>query len=141
MIVQIYEIQDPWQAERCIELDVNHIGSVLLSKEQWRTPSVKEVIEQSKGTQVKNSLLPLFKDLERLFKEVLNKTYTREEYQEQFMVRIPENISKIDRIEEIYRTKVADAPEELLTVLEDQRKRLQEAQAKFGDYIDVEKFM
>jgi phosphoribosylanthranilate isomerase len=36
MIVQIYEIQDPWQAERCIELGVDHIGSVLLSQNQWR---------------------------------------------------------------------------------------------------------
>ena len=84
---------------------------------------------------------PLFADLERLFKEVLNKTYTREAYQKQFMVRIPENISKIDRIKEIYRTKVTDAPNVLVAVLEDQRKRLQEAQAKFGDYIDVEKFL
>jgi phosphoribosylanthranilate isomerase len=66
MIVQIYEIQDPWQAGRCIELGVDHIGSVLLSPEQWRQPILKEVIDLSKGTEVKNSLLPLFGDMETL---------------------------------------------------------------------------
>jgi phosphoribosylanthranilate isomerase len=66
MIVQIYEIQDPWQAERCIEVGVDHIGSVLLSKEEWRQPSLREVIDLSEGTKAKNSLLPLFGDLETL---------------------------------------------------------------------------
>lgn len=66
MIVQIYEIQDPWQAERCIEVGVDHIGSVLLSKGEWRQPSVREVINLSEGTKAKNSLLPLFGDLETL---------------------------------------------------------------------------
>lgn len=66
MIVQIYEIQDPWQAEGCIRADVDHIGSVLISQEQWRLPSVREAMKASKGTKVKNSLLPLFTDLETL---------------------------------------------------------------------------
>jgi len=66
MIVQIYEIQDPWQAERCIELGVDHIGSVLLSQDRWRQPILKEVIGLSEGTEAKNSLLPLFGDMETL---------------------------------------------------------------------------
>jgi len=66
MIVQIYEIQDPWQAGRCIELGVDHIGSVLLSQDQWRRPGLKEVIGLSEGTEAKNSLLPLFGDMETL---------------------------------------------------------------------------
>jgi len=66
VIVQIYEIQDPWQAGRCIELGVDHIGSVLLSQDQWRQPGLKEVIGLSEGTEAKNSLLPLFGDMETL---------------------------------------------------------------------------
>jgi len=66
VIVQIYEIQDPWQAGRCIELGVDHMGSVLLSQDQWRQPILKEVIGLSKGTEAKNSLLPLFGDMETL---------------------------------------------------------------------------
>jgi len=66
VIVQIYEIQDPWQAGRCIELGVDHIGSVLLSQDQWRQPILKEVIGLSEGTEARNSLLPLFGDMETL---------------------------------------------------------------------------
>jgi phosphoribosylanthranilate isomerase len=66
MIVQIYEIQDPRQAEQCIALGVDHIGSVLLSQEQWRQPSLKDVFLLSEGTEVKNCLLPLFQDIDTL---------------------------------------------------------------------------
>lgn len=84
---------------------------------------------------------PRFEDLERLFREVLKKTYTREAYTKQFMVRVPENLSKIARIEEIYRTKVTDTPKIVFALLAEQRKRLQEAQARYGDYIEPEAFL
>lgn len=66
MMVQIYEIQDPWQAEQCIAMGVDHIGSVLLSEDEWRQPSLKDVILLSGGTRVKNSLMPLFQDMDTL---------------------------------------------------------------------------
>ena len=45
---------------------VDHIGSVLLSEEGWRQPSVKDVMLLSEGTEVKNSLIPLFENMETL---------------------------------------------------------------------------
>jgi phosphoribosylanthranilate isomerase len=66
MIVQVYEIQDPRHAEQCIALGVDHIGSVLLSQEQWRQPSLKDVFLLSGGTQVRHCLLPLFQDIDTL---------------------------------------------------------------------------
>ena len=66
MIVQIYEIQEPRQAELCMALGVDHIGSVLLSEQGWRQPSVKDVMLLSEGTEVKNSLIPLFENMETL---------------------------------------------------------------------------
>jgi len=62
MIVQIYEIQDPQEAERCIESGVDHIGSVFPSKEEWRQSHLKDLIQVSKAAGGKNSLLPLFRD-------------------------------------------------------------------------------
>ena len=64
MIVQIYEIQTPEEAEKCIEAGVDHIGSVIQSKERWRLPEIKETIALSIGTPVKNSLIPLFNDFD-----------------------------------------------------------------------------
>ena len=67
MIVQIYEIQDPQEAEKCIELGVHRIGSVLLSKEKWRDPYLKDVFRLTKGTATRNSLIPLFQDTDILY--------------------------------------------------------------------------
>ena len=52
MIAQIYEIQTPEEAERCIGLGVDHIGSVILSEDEWRQPLIREVIGLSEGTAV-----------------------------------------------------------------------------------------
>jgi len=62
MIIQIYEIQTPQEAETCIELGVNHIGSVILSLDQWRVPLLRETVRLSQGSGVKSSLIPLFHD-------------------------------------------------------------------------------
>lgn len=47
-------------------LGVDHIGSVLLSEEGWRQPSVKDVMLLSERTKVKNSLIPLFENMDTL---------------------------------------------------------------------------
>ncbi|RKX68291.1 phosphoenolpyruvate carboxykinase (GTP) [candidate division WOR-3 bacterium] len=84
--------------------------------------------------------IPKYEDLKRLFQEVLNKDYSLDDYNEQFKLRVNEHLAKIDRISEIYKTKVFDTPEILFKVLEDQRQRLIAAREKFGDYIIPEKF-
>ena len=68
MIAQVYEIQTPQEAEKCIALGVDHIGSVVLSQDEWRQPLLKEVILLSEGTEVKNSLIPLFRDKDPLYR-------------------------------------------------------------------------
>jgi phosphoenolpyruvate carboxykinase (GTP) len=85
--------------------------------------------------------IPKYEDLKKLFKQVLNKEYSEEEYTKQFTVRVPENLAKIDRIKEVYETKVADTPKVLFEVLEAQRKRLLEAQKAHGDYITPDKLV
>ncbi|HID92474.1 MAG TPA: phosphoenolpyruvate carboxykinase (GTP), partial [bacterium (Candidatus Stahlbacteria)] len=84
--------------------------------------------------------IPKYEDLKRLFREVLNKDYSKEDYVKQFTLRVPENLAKIDRITNIYKTKVLDAPEILFKVLEEQRKRLAKAKEEYGDYIPPDKF-
>ncbi len=85
-------------------------------------------------------LIPRYEDLARLFHQVLKKDYPREAYIAQFTLRVPENLAKIARITEIYRTKVPDTPPVLFEVMEAQRQRLLEARDKFGDYISPEAF-
>ncbi len=83
--------------------------------------------------------IPKYEDLAPIFKDILNHNYTRQEYDQQFTIRIKEHLSKIDRITEIYRTKVTDTPQVVFETLQAQRSRLLEAQQKHGDYITPDK--
>ncbi|MFW6158202.1 MAG: phosphoenolpyruvate carboxykinase (GTP) [Planctomycetota bacterium] len=78
-------------------------------------------------------LLPRYEDLRRLFREVLHRDYPESDYVEQFTVRIPETLAKLDRIETIYREQISDAPDVFFRALEDQRTRLLGAQSQHGD--------
>ena len=69
-------------------------------------------------------LIPKFEDLRKLFKSVLNKEYKKQDYEEQFTIRISQLLEKLDRIERIYRAK-QNIPPEIFDQISSQRKRLQ----------------
>ena len=77
MIIQIYEIQTPREAETCIELGVDHIGSVVLSLNEWRVPLLRETVGLTEGTEVKSSLIPLFHDPDMIYRTL---DYYRPDY-------------------------------------------------------------
>ena len=79
-------------------------------------------------------LLPVYEDLRRLFREYRDAEYTREAYVEQFTIRIPENLAKIDRIEKVYRG-IADTPQTVFDELSAQRDRLAALREAKGDYV------
>ena len=60
MIVQIYEVQDPLEAEALIEIGVDCIGSVIVSETNWKIPGVKDTIRRVRSASAKSSLIPLF---------------------------------------------------------------------------------
>ncbi len=80
-------------------------------------------------------MIPKYEDLAPLFKQLLNKEYTKEDYVSQFTTRIPENLAKIDRVVKYHQENVPGAPAEVFDVLEQQRIRLKELQEKKGDYV------
>ena len=84
--------------------------------------------------------LPKYEDLCKLFKRILNKEYTKEQYNKQFSIRVPENLAKIQRVQRFYQENVSDTPIELFEILDQQCKRLMNAKEKYGDYISPEKF-
>jgi phosphoenolpyruvate carboxykinase (GTP) len=79
-------------------------------------------------------LIPKYEDLQKLFRDVLDKGYSQDDYVEQFTVRVPELLAKLDRMEEIYAT-VNDTPETMKHEMAEQRKRLTALQEKHGNYI------
>ncbi|MGA2916091.1 MAG: phosphoenolpyruvate carboxykinase (GTP) [Sedimentisphaerales bacterium] len=80
-------------------------------------------------------LIPCYEDLKKLFKEVLKKDYTEQDYISQFTIRIKENLAKIERVEKFHHDNVTEAPAEVFKVLAEQKKRLEAAGKQFGDYV------
>jgi phosphoenolpyruvate carboxykinase (GTP) len=99
---------------------------------KWMERRVHGEVEAARGP---TGWLPLYEDLKHLFREVLEKQYTQDDYVEQFMIRIPENLAKLDRIGKIYRSDVADTPALVLEVLAAQRERLEALRKAKGDYV------
>lgn len=85
-------------------------------------------------------LIPKYDDLAKLFRQVLNKEYTKNDYLRQFTIRVPENLRKIERVKDFWMKNVPDAPSEIFKILDEQAERLIEAKENFGDYIPPEKF-
>jgi phosphoenolpyruvate carboxykinase (GTP) len=84
--------------------------------------------------------LPKYDDLKKLFRQALNKDYSKEDYDKQFTIRVAENLAKIERVQKFYQENVSDTPLELFGILYLQRERLLKAREAFGDYISPENF-
>jgi phosphoribosylanthranilate isomerase len=68
IIVQLYEIQDPWEAERLVEMGVDHIGSVILSPEEWKVPALRDVVRLVRGSPAKSTLIPLINTVDGILR-------------------------------------------------------------------------
>jgi len=78
--------------------------------------------------------IPIYNDLVVLFRRELGKEYSEVDYEEQFMVRIPQHLEKIERIWKIY-SEIPDTPKILFEVLDEQKERLKKYRDRYGDYI------
>lgn len=81
-------------------------------------------------------MIPVYEDLKKLFKQVRNKDYSKDDYAKQFTIRVPENLLKIKRVRDFWKDKVSDAPREIFDVLDKQGEMLAKAKEKHGEYID-----
>jgi phosphoribosylanthranilate isomerase len=66
--IQIYEIQEPREAEAVVALGVDRIGSVILSEDEWKNPAIKDAVLVSREGEAKHSIIPLFNRKETLFR-------------------------------------------------------------------------
>jgi phosphoenolpyruvate carboxykinase (GTP) len=99
---------------------------------KWMELRIHEDVE---AIDVGTGFIPMYNDLKALFKDVLGKDYSKDQYIKQFTLRIPENISKINRILEIYNGLGSGVPDILFRILKEQRTRLEILKNKKGEYI------
>lgn len=100
--------------------------SAIEDKRVWLKWMELRVHKEIEAIESPIGFLPRYEDLKRLFKQVLGKDYSESNYQKQFNLRIDANLAKIERIIEIYNTKVENTPKILFEILEEQKKRLEE---------------
>jgi len=81
-----------------------------------------------------SGLIPTYDDLKKLFRQVLDKDFTEQQYVDQFTIHVPKLLAKLDRMEEIY-AKVADTPKAMHDEMAAQRKRLEALRDAKGDCI------
>lgn len=67
--------------------------------------------------------IPRYEDLSKMFKDVFERDYSIEEYNQQFSIRINHLLDRLERIELIYRDE-HEVPNEMWKQIEEQRKRL-----------------
>ncbi len=112
-----------------------------LDKNVWIHWMERRVHGEVEAMETPTGHIPLYEDLKALFKEANDKEYTREDYEEQFTLRIPENLAKLERIMAYYDAeRVPDVPAAMVEILKAQRQRLLDAQKEHGDYIKPEAF-
>jgi len=109
--------------------DGNYITG-MHDKRVWLKWMELRVHNDVKGIKTPIGIFPKYEDLKELFKEVLNKDYSKEDYINAFTLRIPENLKKVERIIQIYKREVHDSPEIVFETIEEQKERLKEAEAK-----------
>ncbi|MBF0226428.1 MAG: hypothetical protein HQK76_13315 [Desulfobacterales bacterium] len=90
LIVQIYEVQDPFEAEKLIELGVDYIGSVVLSETDWKIPALKDVVKITSSFHASNksSIIPLFNKMDSVFRVI--------DYYQPHIIHFTENILDAD---------------------------------------------
>jgi len=106
-----------------------------LDKAIWIKWMELRVHEDVEAIDAAYGMIPEYEDLKRLFREVLDQDYTRQQYSDQFAIRIPELLAKLDRMEKIYAT-IEDTPREMKDEMVAQRQRLEALRAAKGDCIN-----
>ena len=105
-----------------------------LDKKIWLKWMDMRVHGEAEAIETPIGYIPKYEDLSKLFKDVFNKDYSREDYEKQFTIRIPELLAKVERIREIYN-EMLDIPDVLFSELKEEEKRLKEARQNHGNYI------
>jgi phosphoenolpyruvate carboxykinase (GTP) len=89
----------------------------------------------AKAVRTPTGFIPFFDDLRQLFKEVLDKDYSRDDYIRQFTIRVEENLAKLDRVEKFFTDNVANVPQAVYDTFSHTGTRLKKAAEKFGTLI------
>ena len=108
-------------------------------KAVWLKWMELRVHDETDAIKTPTGLIPKYEVLKKLFKDVLGRDFTKDDYINQFSLRVPKYLSKMRRVGEIYRM-IKGSPAIISEVLEEQTERLKKAQQEHGEFISPEKW-
>jgi len=77
--------------------------------------------------------IPRYEDLAELFKRELGASYSQDQYELQFVMRVPELLEKLEIVEKFYQEETSVIPKEIFEMINAQRGLLLEAQKTHGN--------
>ncbi|HHQ44774.1 MAG TPA: phosphoenolpyruvate carboxykinase (GTP) [Candidatus Altiarchaeales archaeon] len=119
------------------DADGNYVSG-MEDKRVWLKWMDMRVHGEAEGIKTPTGIIPKYADLKKLFKDNLSFDYTKEMYDSQFTIRVSKLLEKNRRIQEVYNG-VSDTPKRVFEILDEQKKRLEEALEKHGDNITPDK--
>ncbi len=106
----------------------------ILDKKIWLLWAEGRVHNEYEAIKTPVGSIPKYEDLAQLFKEVFDIHYEKSRYEAEFSIRITKFLEKIERIENIFKGET-NVPAVFFEELEQQRKRLLEAEQSYGTNI------
>ncbi len=109
----------------------------MLDKKVWLLWAELRAHNDAKALVTPTGLIPLYEDVAKLFKNYMDageNEYTKEQYEQQFTIRIPKLFEKFDRIEQVYRG-IEDTPKLVFDTFDEVRGRLDALKAKKGEMV------
>lgn len=94
-----------------------------VDKKVWLIWMEGRVHGEYNATETPIGYIPIYEDIQVLFKEIFNREYTRDLYEKQFSIRAKKFLEKIERMEKIYAEE-EDIPEAFMNVMKDQKNNL-----------------
>ncbi|MGM0381716.1 MAG: phosphoenolpyruvate carboxykinase (GTP), partial [bacterium] len=108
--------------------------NAILDKKAWLMWMEGRVNGEFEAIKTPVGYIPHHQDLQKLFQNHLNKDYTKDEYKEQFSIRVDNYLDKNKRMEEAFAGE-QDVPEAFMAELDAQRQRLEKARVKYGSSV------
>ena len=105
-----------------------------VDKKVWLLWMAGRVSGKYSAIKTPTGFIPKYEDIAELFSSQLSKPYKKGQYAEAFSIRTGKLLSKLERIESIYRAEEG-VPEMLFSQLEGERARLMDAKKEFGETI------
>ncbi len=106
-----------------------------LAKKVWLHWAEGRIHDEYNAFDTPTGKIPLYADLKKLFKELLDDDFTEADYIYLFTFRCANWLEKLDRAAAFFKKIDPGTPADIFTFWEEAKKKIAAAQAKYGDEI------